>query len=95
MPPAPQQHGTFTLLLFGPAQTFCADTSTLQLPAPTTLAAVLTELERRFPGFGARVLRSSQVALNLEYVEWGEETAGEVAIGVGDELGIVPPVSAG
>lgn len=67
-----------------------------------------------YPGFGAKVLRSCQVVVNLEYVDVdvaevveavaavaGETGAkqqrvgGEVVIGVGDEVGVVPPVSSG
>lgn len=64
-----------------------------------TLKALFDELEGRWPGIGEKILKSSQVALNLEYVdcEWEErETKGtEIVIGKGDEVGIVPPVSSG
>lgn len=94
------QKGTCTLLLFGPAQTFCNNTESLTLPAPTTLTSIFEQVEELFPGFTAKVLRGSQVVVNLEYVEWsveGTEGEGEAKVEVqaGDEVGVVPPVSAG
>lgn len=65
-----------------------------------TLRALFEELERRWPGVGEKVLKGSQIVVNLDYVdcEW-EEREGEkgvrVVAGVGDEVGVVPPVSAG
>jgi molybdopterin converting factor small subunit len=62
--------GTFTLLLFASASTFAGDQETLTLPAPTTLRAVFSTLERRFPGMTRQILRSSAVTVNLEYVDF-------------------------
>ena len=91
---------TFTLLLFASAQQYCADTETLVLPAPMTLRELFAELERRFPGVGQKVLRSSQIVVNLDYVDcdWEErdtEKGERIVIQAGDEVGVVPPVSAG
>ena len=64
-----------------------------------TLREMFAELERRFPGVGEKVLKSSQIAVDLEYVdcEWAERDTekAEVVIGKGSEVGVVPPVSAG
>lgn len=64
-----------------------------------TLQDLYLELERRWPGVGEKVLSSSQIVVNLDYVDcdWEErETKGrQVVIKAGDEVGIVPPVSAG
>jgi molybdopterin synthase sulfur carrier subunit len=94
--------GTFTLLLFANASSFASDTESLTLPAPTTLSRVLAELERRWPGIGAKVLSGSAFCVNLEYVDFeyakngaGEAEGGEVEIQVGDEVAVVPPVSSG
>jgi len=91
--------GTFILLLFASAQSYCDNTESLSLSAPMTLNQLYAELEQRWPGIGEKILKSSQVVLNLEYVdcEWDEmQTKGnEVTIKQGDEVGIVPPVSAG
>lgn len=90
---------TFTLLLFASAQSYCDDTDSMQLQAPTTLKGALEELERKFPGFGEKILKSSQIAVNLDYVDWTwdqrEIKGAAVTIQPGDEVGIVPPVSAG
>lgn len=73
-PPAAQQNsqqtGTFTLLLFASASTFAGNIETLTLPAPTTLRSLFTHLESQFPGIIAKVLRSSAVTVNLEYVDF-------------------------
>lgn len=93
--------GTCTLLLFGPAQTYCDNTESLSLSAPSTLDELFEEVERRFSGFGEKILRGSQVVVNLEYVEWEWRGSGkghgegDVRVKVGDEVGVVPPVSAG
>ncbi|KAJ9616530.1 hypothetical protein H2200_000249 [Cladophialophora chaetospira] len=62
--------GTFTLLLFASASTFAGNIETLTLPAPTTLRSLFSHLESQFPGFKAKVLRSSAVTVNLEYVDF-------------------------
>lgn len=91
--------GTFTLLLFASAQSYCDDTESVQLQAPTTLKEALEELEKRFPGLGEKVLKSSQIAVNLDYVDWSwderDVKGAAITIQPGDEVGIVPPVSAG
>ena len=109
-PPAPStQTGTFTLLLFASASSYTQDdTDTLTLPAPTTLGDIFTTLERRYPGITRNVLQSSAVTVNLEYVDVefpadgdvkAEKREGlegwDVKIDVGDEVGIIPPVSSG
>ena len=90
---------TFTLLLFASAQSYCDNTDSMQLQAPMTLKGALEELERKFPGFGEKILKSSQIAVNLDYVDWTwdqrEIKGAAVTIRPGDEVGIVPPVSAG
>ncbi|KAJ4520832.1 hypothetical protein HRR90_001561 [Exophiala dermatitidis] len=61
--------GTFTLLLFASASTYANNVETMVLPAPTTLRSVFCGLETRFPGFTEKVLKSSAVTVNLEYVD--------------------------
>ncbi|KAL2428801.1 hypothetical protein ABEF95_007649 [Exophiala dermatitidis] len=61
--------GTFTLLLFASASTYANNVETMVLPAPTTLRSVFRGLETRFPGFTEKVLKSSAVTFNLEYVD--------------------------
>jgi len=127
--------GTFTLLLFASASTYTG-TETLVLSAPTTLRGLFRVLENRFPGITDKVLKSSAVTVNLEYVdvdsfgvedlgkgngegigegeeevslsrqgqgqggqgeggEGGEEMGLDTVIRMGDEVGIIPPVSSG
>lgn len=90
---------TFTLLLFASAKSYCSETESLQLSAPITLQQLYSELESRWPGVGEKVLKSSQIVVNLEYVDcdWEErDTKGKgIVIQAGDEVGVVPPVSAG
>lgn len=58
-----------TILLFASAASYCNDTDTLTLAAPTTLGDIFTTLERQYPGITAKVLRSSAFTVNLEYVD--------------------------
>ena len=71
MPPAPQTKNSseFTVLLFASASSY-AGLETLSLPAPSTLRDVFTQLESKFPGITEKVLLSSAVTVNLEYVDF-------------------------
>lgn len=107
--PSSSSDGTFTLLLFAAASTYAGGVETLTLPAPSTLRQVFKSLEAQFPGITRKVLQSSAVTVNLEYVDFevedrgkedveGEGNSGEgldLVIGKGDEVGIIPPVSSG
>jgi molybdopterin converting factor small subunit len=101
--------GSFTLLLFASAASY-TDSESLTLPAPTTLGDLFQTLEARFPGFLAKVLGSAAVTLNLEYVDvafpegaadgtwdrWKQTLEGwNTPVAVGDEVGVIPPVSSG
>ncbi|KAF7846394.1 hypothetical protein BT93_L4467 [Corymbia citriodora subsp. variegata] len=93
--------GKFTLLLFASASSYTG-TDTLTLPS-MNLKQLCEHLEQQYPGIGAKILRSSGVCVNLEYVEFeydglmqGRKGCGEdVVIKGGDEVGIIPPVSSG
>lgn len=117
--------GEFTLLLFASASTYTGGQETLWLPAPTTLRGVFRTLETRYPGILEKVLLSSAVTVNLDYVDLDvgdfevddddddddilkrdEKGDGrgpgprhgqglDMVINVGDEVGIIPPVSSG
>lgn len=110
--------GTFTLLLFASAASYAGGQESLALAAPTSLGDVFRTLEATFPGFMAKVLSSSAVTLNLEYVDvefpadgesfdvWGARGSDrnadkpalqgwETLVAVGDEVGVIPPVSSG
>jgi molybdopterin converting factor small subunit len=87
--------GTFTIHYFASASAYTGKT-TESLPTPLPLRELFNFLERRYPGFRAKVLGSCSVSLGLEYVDVVEDGgAGDVLIGDGEEVGIIPPVSSG
>ena len=92
--PAP---GHFTLLYFAAAASFTRKQSE-ELPAPLTVADLFTSLERTYPGIREKVLESSLLTTNLEYVDVEADDA-ENGLGKmiqeGDEVAIIPPVSSG
>ena len=57
------------------------------------LSDLFSELEKQYPGIKAKVLDSSAVTINLEYIDL--EDAADITIKQGDEVGIIPPVSSG
>ncbi len=95
-PKAPPGH--FTLLYFASARS-CAKVSHEFLPAPLPLASLYGELERKYPGIRTKVLDSSALTLNLDYVDVDVESAKPDGQGLeiqpGDEVAIIPPVSSG
>lgn len=64
------------------------------MPVSSLFAAV----EEKYPGITHKVLESSAVTVNLDYVSVEEEAdkgdAG-MTINAGDEVAIIPPVSSG
>ena len=92
-PPA----GHFKILYFASAGSHTKKESEA-LPAPLPLRKLFPSLEERYAGIKARVLDSSMVTINLEYVDVPTsdvETTDEVVIKEGDEVAIIPPVSSG
>ena len=69
--------GTFTLLLFAAASTYTG-TDMLVLPAPMTMKELFEILEGKFPGIKRKVLRSSAVSVNLEYVDLEVDEEGDI-----------------
>jgi molybdopterin converting factor small subunit len=90
----------FTIHYFAAASTYTTKNTEL-LPAPLRLADLFPELERRYPGIREKVLISCAVSLNGGYVDQNESGdsglggEGDVVIGDGDEVAIIPPVSSG
>ncbi|KAL1297953.1 hypothetical protein AAFC00_006463 [Neodothiora populina] len=89
-PRAPAGH--FTVLYFAAASSFTRKQHD-HLPAPLEIPALLDELNRRYPGIKDKVLTSSALTVNLEYVDLDE--AKGVFIQEYDEVAIIPPVSSG
>ena len=94
-PTPPADH--FTLLYFASATSY-THKSFDHLPGPLPVANLYSVLEKMYPGITAKVLSSSALTVNLEYVDVEEEALkGEscMVIEIGNEVAIIPPVSAG
>lgn len=94
-PKAPAGH--FTLLYFAASSSYTRKEHDF-LPAPLPVDRLFDKLEEMYPGIKEKVLSSSAVTVNLDYVDL-EEEAGNGAKGMtiseGDEVAIIPPVSSG
>ncbi|KAL1852119.1 hypothetical protein Daus18300_012266 [Diaporthe australafricana] len=95
-PKAPSGH--FNLLYFASAGSFTGKQYEA-LPAPLPLRKLFATLEERYSGIKPKVLESSLITINLNYVDVPEDAndggADEVVIQEGDEVAIIPPVSSG
>lgn len=83
--------GHFNLLYFAAASTYTKKNSEYW-KAPLTSNALFPALEEKYPGIQAKVLSSSALTVNLEYIDM--DTA-PLEIKEGDEVAIIPPVSSG
>ncbi|KAL4912709.1 hypothetical protein BDW62DRAFT_206223 [Aspergillus aurantiobrunneus] len=85
---------TFQIHYFSTASTYTGK-NTERLPAPLPLSHLFDTLESRYPGIKEKVLSSCSVGLGDEYVEVDGDTdgSGNVVIGAGDEVAIIPPVA--
>lgn len=83
---------SFVLLYFASASSFTGKSSD-SLPAPTKASQLFKTLEKKYPGIRRKVLDSSALTINLEYVDLDENP--EQLIKAGDEVAIIPPVSSG
>lgn len=95
MAPKPPK-GHFRVLYFASAGSFTTQESD-HFTAPMTVRKLLETLEEKYPGIRAKVLDSSLVTVNLNYVEVPEkdDDPNQVTIEEGDEVAIIPPVSSG
>lgn len=62
------------------------------------LSQLYDRLDEHYPGIREKVLSTSALTVNLDYVDVEEEAAkGDegLALQAGDEVAIIPPVSAG
>jgi molybdopterin converting factor small subunit len=90
--------GHFVLLYFATAASYTKKQSEV-IAAPLPVDKLFGTLEQRYPGMTSKVLNTCAVTVNLEYVdvptnESGDST-GKTVIHEGDEVAIIPPVSAG
>jgi len=94
--PAPAPSGHFAILYFATASAFTGKTGE-HLPAPVRAGELFDVLGQRYPGIREEVLTSCAVTVNLDYVEVADEGARDRdrIIVEGDEVAIIPPVSAG
>jgi molybdopterin converting factor small subunit len=85
------------LLYFASASSYTSkDSETLQ--APLRLSKLFSTLEKQYTGITVKVLESCLVTVNLEYVDMpreGLDSDNETTIQEGDEVAIIPHVSAG
>ena len=89
--------GHFTILYFAAAGSITQRTQE-HLPAPMTMGELFGHLDETYPGMKDKVITSSAVTINLDYVdidETGPDRGLETKIGDGDEVAIIPPVSSG
>jgi molybdopterin converting factor small subunit len=84
---------SFKMLYFAAAADHAGRAEEL-LPAPCRVADLFDALEKKYPGF-APVLAASLLTVNLEYVDPHDHREAERVIGDGDEVAVIPPVSAG
>lgn len=97
MPQKPSP-GHCRTLYFASAASFTRKSSE-EFPAPLSIADLFVRLEQSYPGIRDKVLASSLLTINLQYVdveeEDGSENASSTMIKAGDEVAIIPPVSSG
>jgi len=90
--------GHFNILYFASAGSFTKKEYEA-LAAPLPLRQLFPTLEEKYPGMKAKVLGSSLVTINLDYVDVpsGDVKGNEVEVTIqeGDEVAIIPPVSSG
>ncbi|KAK3192695.1 hypothetical protein K4F52_001049 [Lecanicillium sp. MT-2017a] len=85
--------GHFNVLYFASAGSFTGKESEA-IPGPMALGQLFDELESRYPGIRSKILDSSLVTVNLDYVDVPQDGKG-MEIKAGDEVAIIPPVSSG
>ena len=89
--------GHFALLYFASSLSYTQKEHDF-LPAPLPVAELYDKLDIAYPGIKEKVLSSSALTVNLEYVDLEEEASkgsDGLVIKEGDEVAIIPPVSSG
>lgn len=89
--------GHFTVLYFAAASTI-TQRAQEHFPAPLTIGELFQRLDTTYKGIKERVIASSAVTINLDYVdvdEAGPDRGLQTKLREGDEVAIIPPVSSG
>jgi molybdopterin converting factor small subunit len=86
--------GTFKILYFAAASTTTKKQSET-FKAPLHIKHLFSMLEGHYPGITEKVLSSSAVTVNLDYVDLEDQDGDGLQIQSGDEVAIIPPVSSG
>lgn len=96
MAPSRVPIGHFSILYFAAASTFTKKTSE-HLSAPVEARDLFSKLEQLYPGIKDKVLNSCAVTVNLSYIDVDGDDAPDLRMVIkeGDEVAIIPPVSAG
>ncbi|SZF02902.1 unnamed protein product [Blumeria hordei] len=93
---SPMPEGQFKILYFGSASSYTSKHFE-SIPAPLRISRLYDLLELKYRGITENVLNSCLVTINLDYVDIPRESEAnpDRTIKSGDEVGIIPPVSAG
>lgn len=83
--------GHFNLLYFAASSSYTKKSSEY-IKAPLRASELFDTLEKMYPGIKEKILNSSAVTLNLEYIDLDES---DITFKEGDEVAIIPPVSSG
>jgi len=97
MPGMKAPAGHFTVLYFAAAGSITQRPQE-HLPAPMTIGELFGYLDGTYPGMKDKVIASSAVTINLDYIdvdEAGSNRGLQTKIDDGDEVAIIPPVSSG
>jgi molybdopterin converting factor small subunit len=86
--------GTFTILYFAAASSMTKKPSEI-FKAPLNIKKLFSTLESHYPGITEKVLSTSAVTVNLNYIDLDEQEGKGLEIQSGDEVAIIPPVSSG
>jgi len=84
----------FTILYFAAAGSVTRKAQE-QLEAPMSVQKLFDLLEHKYPGIKTKVLASSAVTINLDYIDLDQGDASDLIIHEGDEVALIPPVSSG
>ena len=92
--PSSASPGHFKLLYFASARSYVGKDDE-EFKAPMNLADLIPRLDELYPGIATKILESCMVTINLDYVDIPKHGEAHISIEAGDEVAIIPPVSAG